>query len=114
MDEEGQLPDIARLRARNKPRRAVKLGDVVAELVDKRISPQQEKFGAVAEAWDQLLPAELSEHCKLSDVSGGQLKVKADSPVYVHELRLCSEELLEQVQQLCPRARIKGIRISIG
>lgn len=97
-----------------KPDRTAKLGDTLSELMERRISPQQARFGQVAELWDQLLPAELGLHCKIIDISGGQLKVKVDSPVYANELRWCSSDLLEEIQLKCPRARIKEIKFVVG
>ncbi|MHC4617705.1 MAG: DciA family protein [Planctomycetota bacterium] len=90
------------------------LGDAVKHLVDGRISPRQARFDSLIEIWNQLLPAELGRHCRLVDASGGQLKVLADSPAYVHELRLCSSQLIEELRRQCPRARIRTIRIVIG
>jgi hypothetical protein len=68
----------------------------------------------VVVVWEQLLPAELRQHCKLAGISGGQLKVLMDSPVYLHELRLCGAELTRELQRRCPKARIRTIKFSIG
>ena len=102
-----------RLRT-NQPHRAVRLGDTLSELMNNHISPRQARFGPIAELWSQLLPAELSRHCRLSEVSGGQLKVLVDSPVYLYELKLCSSELLEELQRQCPRAKVKEIKFIVG
>ena len=105
---------IIKLRSEKKPSRAAKLGDVAEQLMNKRISPRQAKFGSVVETWDRLLPAELREHCRIASVSSSQVRVVADAPSYVHELRLCSSELLEQLQRQCPAARITKIKIGVG
>jgi predicted nucleic acid-binding Zn ribbon protein len=78
------------------------------------VSPRRARFAPVAELWSRLLPEELSRHCQLADMSGGQLKVLVDSPSYMHELRLCSSELLGELQRRCPQARLKTIRFAIG
>lgn len=113
-DEGNRLQEIAERRRKKKWDRTAKLGDVVMSIIEKRISPGQKKFGSLIETWSDLLPAGLSEHCKIDGVSRGQLKVLVDSPVFVHELRLCSSQLLEQLQQRCPRAGIKKIKFTIG
>jgi len=94
--------------------KTTKLGDVVKQLVEERISPQQANFVSIAQLWSQLLPVELWRHCEIADMRGGQLKVLVDSPSYMHELRLCSSQLLEQLQQWCPQARIRRIKFAIG
>jgi predicted nucleic acid-binding Zn ribbon protein len=104
----------AGVRTRRGLKEAVRLGDVAGKLMEQLVSPRQGRFELVARVWDQLLPAELGRHCAVADISGGQLKVLVDSPVYMHELRLCSPELLEQLRRRCPQARIERIKLSIG
>lgn len=114
MDGAEQLRNILTWRTKRKPRSATRLSDTVSELMDNRISPAQARFSSIVQLWNELLPAELARHCKLADISGGQLKVLVDSPVYMYELRLCSRRLLEELQRHCPRARIKDIKPVVG
>jgi predicted nucleic acid-binding Zn ribbon protein len=114
MNQSEQLQSVVRWRTKKKSARTAKLGDVVEQLMDSRISPRQARFGSVTKVWGQLLPAELRSHCRITEVSDGQLKVLADSPSYVHELRLCSPELLEELARQCPRARIREIKLTVG
>lgn len=114
MDNGQQLCNIANRRTRRRWDQTVRLGDAVSQLMENCISPQQVRFSAVAELWSQLLPAGLRRHCKIADVSAGQLKVLVDLPPYMHELRLCSSELLKELQQQCPRAQIKKIKLVLG
>ena len=113
-DQNEQFQRIIKLRSEKKSGKTTKLGDVAQQLMNRNISPRQDKFGPVLETWDQLLPAELREHCTIASVSSSHLRVVADSPAYVHELRLCSKELLEQLRKQCPAARITKIKIGIG
>jgi predicted nucleic acid-binding Zn ribbon protein len=116
MDEIEKLrkANKAGMERRTKPNSTATLGDAVRQLMEDWISPQQSRFGGVAEFWSELLPAELSRHCRLAGISGGQMKVLVDSPSYMHELRLCSSQLLEALRQRCPKARIKRIKFAIG
>lgn len=114
MDGNERLYIVARWGRKPKPMGAKLLGDVLGQLMDRRISPQQARFGPVAEAWGHLLPEELGRHCRISDISGGQLKVLVDSPPYAYELRMCSAELLEELRRECPRAKIKKIKVVIS
>ncbi|MHC4647380.1 MAG: DciA family protein [Planctomycetota bacterium] len=113
---------IEQLRNRTKPRvrpeadtdSPARLGDAVRKLMEDWVSPRQARYESVADAWNELLPAGLSSHCRLSGVSGGRLKVVADSPSYMYELRLCSSRLVEELRQRCPRARIREIKVAVG
>lgn len=114
MNQDEQLRGTVKYQRKRYMDRAVRLGDVTRELLENRISPQQAKFAPIAELWSQLLPDELGRHCKIVDISGGQLKVSVDLPVYMYELRLCSSELLGELQRQCPRGHIKKIKFVVG
>jgi predicted nucleic acid-binding Zn ribbon protein len=114
MDEEERLLNATRWRRSWKSYKAASLGQVVQQLMDNRISPQQARFSEVAEVWSRLLPAELCGHCEIVDISGGQLTVQADSPSYMYELQLCSSELIEELQGQCPKARLTKIKFVAG
>jgi len=113
-DESKQLYNsgMVGIRQRPEPRydRIARLGEVVGQLMDSRILPRQARFGMVAELWGRLLPVELRRHCEVADISGGQLKVRVDSPAYASELRLCCPRLLEELQRQCPRVKIKRVK----
>ncbi|MDD5326633.1 MAG: DciA family protein [Phycisphaerae bacterium] len=100
------------------PRRRVdntaSLGDVLSGLMENRISPQQERFGLITDAWSQLLPVELCRHCKIVEVSGGRLKVSVDSSAYMYEMQLLSSELLKELASMCPQAKIREIKFAVG
>ena len=113
-EDEQLLRNAVEGRRVRKSDRAVRLGDAVQQFMAEQVSPRQARFGAVAELWSQLLPAELCRHCEIVDISGGQLKVRVDSPAYKYELQLCSSELLEELQQQCPRARLTKIKFVVA
>ena len=114
VDEGEQLRKAVKWRAAHRVKTEVSLGDVLSELMENRVSPQQIRFGLIAEAWSQLLPTELCQHCKIVDISSGRLKVLADSSSYMYELQLLSCELLKELARRCPRARIKEIKFAVG
>lgn len=109
MDEGGRLRKTIMDRAG-----AVRLGDTLGELMERRITPEHARFGPVAEAWSRLLPTELGRHCRIAGMGGGRLKVLVDSSSYMYELSLCRAELLAQLQHECPRAGLRIIKIAIG
>jgi hypothetical protein len=91
-----------------------RLGDALVELMARNVAPRRTKFGQVAAAWEQLLPAELLNNCKIAGVQGGRLKVLAKSSAHLFELRLCSSELIKELAVCCPRAKIERIDITVG
>ena len=114
MDEIERLQKADECRRTRKKYGTVSLGQVAQQLMAEQISPRQTIFGPVAELWSQLLPDELCRHCEIVDISGGQIKVQVDSPSYMYELQLCSSELLEELQQQCPKARLTKIKFVVG
>jgi predicted nucleic acid-binding Zn ribbon protein len=114
VDEAEQLRSVVKWRAAHRANNTASLGEVLSELMENRVSPQQIRFGLIAEAWSQLLPAELYQHCRIVDISSGRLKVLADSPSYMYELQLLSCELLKELSRRHPRARIKEIKFAAG
>jgi hypothetical protein len=113
MDEIEQIQNTLEYR-RRPSYGAVSLGQVAQQLLTEQISPQQAKFSQVDEVWRDLLPAELQKHCEIADISGGQLNIQVDSPSYVYELRLCSSQLLAELQRQCPRVRLAKIRFTVA
>lgn len=95
-------------------RGAIRLGEVVQQVMAERISPMQSRFGAVAEAWGETVPGELGRHCEIVEVAGGQLNVRVDAPAYAYELQLCRTEIVEELKRRCPEARIKRIKVVVG
>lgn len=93
---------------------AVRLDTAVEELMEGRFSPKRAVLDSIDKLWSEILPAELCEHCKIVGISGGQLKVKADSASYLYELELCSSGLLRQLQRRCPAARLRRIRVVLA
>ncbi|MGD2094079.1 MAG: DUF721 domain-containing protein [Phycisphaerales bacterium] len=114
MFEDEQLRNTVMKRRARKFDGTVRLGDIAGQFVNEQISPRQSKYSAISELWSKLLPAELQRCCEIVDISGGQLKVRVDSPVYQYELQLCSSKLLEQLQQQCPKARLTKIKFVIA
>ncbi|MHC4572739.1 MAG: DciA family protein [Planctomycetota bacterium] len=116
MDDSERLRSFEKvgLKGKRVSKNTATLGDTVRQLMEDRISPRQARFESVARLWSGLLPVELGRHCRLTEISGGQLKVLADSPAYLYELRLCSPQLLKELQRRCPQARIRKIKLAIG
>jgi hypothetical protein len=114
MDEIERIQKTLDYRRSRPSRGAVSLGRVAQQLLAEQIAPQQAKFSQIDDAWRDLLPAELQQHCEIVGISGGQLDVQVDSPSYVYELQLCSSELLSELQRHCPRVRLTRIKFTMA
>ena len=114
MDDAEWLRDIAasRSKSRRQPRES-RLSDTLGQLMEKQIAPKVSRFEQVREVWNQLLPVELAQACRIVEIRYGQLTVEADNASYRYELSLCSSQLLEQLQIVCPRAGIRTIKVVI-
>ena len=93
---------------------SLSLGSSIRQIMDEQISPMIQKSETIFELWQQLVPDELYEHCRIIELLNGQLKVEVDSPSYCYTLKLLSEELLERIKQQCPSARVKRIKFIPG
>ena len=91
-------------------RSSVPLSKILKELIEKKFSKRQNKFGKITEVWGEILPPQLYQHCRIASVENGVLKIKVDSPVYANELKWAASELVEQLKEKCPKARIREIK----
>ena len=114
MSEGAQTYNDVRQRMKQRPYETVRLSEAVEQLMDRQVSPRQAKYGAVVELWRRILPVELRRHCEITDISGGQLTVRVDSPSYKYELHLCRSEILKELQRQCPKVRLTKIRLIIA
>ncbi len=114
MGEEEELRRIVERKQATPPNEASKLGDVVKQIMNDRVLPRQKRIASVAQLWVRLLPEQLQQNCKLINISAGQLRVQVQSKAYEQELRWCSIELLRQLQEQCPQAKIKKIKFVVG
>ena len=114
MNEDEQLRTLAAGRTKTRSDSTVKLADAIQRVMENKIAPRQERYNQVARAWKQILPPALLKHCRISNIHSGVVRVRVDSPAYIHELKLSSPELLKQLRQSCPRAKITKIQFFIG
>ena len=114
MDEDELLQSSFNRQKKSKPSRTISLADSINEFMKDWVSPRQARFGPIIRLWQQLLPEELYRHCEITDIRGGQLNVRADSPSHASELRWCSSEIVLQLQKNCPSAKIKKIKVTVG
>jgi len=92
---------------------AVRLGDSVMQLMELSVQPRYAKLAPVLEEWADLLPPELAGNCRIVDLMNGELTVAAASSAYAYELRLCSADLVDRMQQRCPHAKVRTIKVVV-
>ncbi|HSV27695.1 MAG TPA: DUF721 domain-containing protein [Sedimentisphaerales bacterium] len=115
MDEEGRLKELTRRpKARAEARRPKPLGDILTLYMGDCLEPRHEAFAKVAEAWQEIVPRHLARFCRLADVSRGTVRVRVNSPAYMHQLRLQAGELLAHLQLRAGRKTVRNIRFEIG
>ena len=101
-------------RKKAQRRKPSNIASAIKTYLTRQVLPLERTNIAIIEAWENILPKEIAAHSKLTGVSAGALKVTVDSPIYMHQLNLCKDELLYQLQQECPRVQIKKINFIIG
>jgi len=87
---------------------------VIAEEYIKNKLVRLKRSAAVVDAWQEILPGEFQEHCKLAGISGKTLEIEAGPGPFLHELQIMKTEILEQLQRLCPQAGITKIIVRLS
>ena len=91
-----------------------RLGDVLVSMMANKIMPQQELFCRASDIFNNLLPAEIYEHCRIDGLYNGQLRVIVDSPTYMYQLQIYNSDILAELKRQCSKYRIKKIKFAIG
>ena len=98
-----------------KPRASTaRIGHLVDTLLRESIKPAQTRLEPLAEAWNRVVPPGLAAHCRVKGWGSGQLRIGVDSPVYLYELQLCRQDLLQALKQSCPRSGLREIKLTLG
>ncbi len=91
-----------------------KLGQLVDQFLAPALERRQQQTDPVIETWEAIVPPGLKQQCRLKTFDRGQLTVAVRSPAFMYEFQLCSQALLKEMQDRCPRAGIKRIRTVLG
>jgi predicted nucleic acid-binding Zn ribbon protein len=102
-----------RRAGRNAVRGTVRLGREL-ELIMRGVKPRQAGLGRLRDRWEVIVGCRLAGHSRPSELSAGQLKIVADSPSHLYELRLSRDRILRQLRRTCPGLRIGRVRFSIA
>ena len=92
------------------------LAEALAEVMEPRrtgITQRYEAASRLSEVWAQLLPEEMARRCRIVDLAEGLLTVSVDSPSYMYELRISSNQLVEHLRRECPEAKLRAMKITL-
>jgi hypothetical protein len=95
---------------------ATPIGEALAKFMEPGpagLTKRYETGSQIQTLWTQLLPEVLSQHCRIIDLSGGMLTVEADSPSFLYEMRISSQQLVKFLRQGCPSAKIREIKVKL-
>ena len=93
------------------------LAEALAEIMNPQrtgITHRYEAAGRISEIWAQLLPEEMAKHCRIADFAAGVLVVAVDSPSYMYELRISSNQLVEYLRRECPEVKLRAMKITLA
>jgi hypothetical protein len=93
------------------------LAEALAELMEPQrtgITQRYEAASRIGDVWAQLLPEEMARRCRIVDLSAGLLTVEVDSPSYMYELRISSNQLVEHLRRECPEAKLRAMKITLA
>ena len=98
------------------PRRKTKeLSECVDTFMRRKVYPRQKKFSGLAQAWQELLPIELVEHCCLDSFKIGELLVLVDDSPHLYEMKLLIQEgLADHLREKCPKSGLREIKLLRG
>ena len=98
---------------RGPKRKAASMGETIASL-QRSAEKAHQQLGSFVEAWDALLPAELSSRTSVETKRGGVVHVRAGSASVAWELdRRLREGLLEELRSRCSGA-ISRVQVRVG
>jgi predicted nucleic acid-binding Zn ribbon protein len=94
---------------------ARKFGDVLKRLLKEKRFYEKSKFGALSEAWREVVGDEIAARTKIVSYQHGYLRVEVDSSILMQELSGFMEHtILQELQQTTGGEDVAGIRFCLG
>lgn len=107
MDEDKKVYTAGR-RQKQPGQKPDKLGEAIFSYLGGKHRKLKANAGVV-DVWREILPEQFYDHCELTGIERGVLRLEVDPGSYMHELQVSSSMLLEQLQQRCPRTGIRRL-----
>ena len=106
--------EIEKLREhRTRPERDTSIASLVRQTAESAARTHR-RLGEIIELWEQVIPAELAAHTRITTLRGGMLYVDADSASDRFELdRVLREGAEQELRRRYGGTRV-GVRVKIG
>jgi predicted nucleic acid-binding Zn ribbon protein len=91
-----------------------KIGNVIAQLVNRRGYAQIRAAGKRDEAWNTAVGAELAKMTQVSALRRGVFEVLVANSLLMQELAFRKEELLARLQVVLPDDGVKQLKFKVG
>ncbi len=99
---------------RKSSKEPVRIGSVLQDFMQNVVDEKATEFQTISGLWKKIVPENLLPHCDIIEIESGVIKVGADSPSMVFELRLEAKSILLQIQKTLPGLRIKRLKFVVG
>lgn len=91
------------------------LGGDMVSFFKQSVQKRQTRLGKIAQAWQQLIPEMLCEHCALESLHRGTLTVIVDSSAHLYELKqLLLAGVESQLRLVCKSTGLRKISLKPG
>ncbi len=113
-----ELEDLERRRASHQrwfnARRPKQIGNVIAQLVQRKGYAQVRAAGERDEAWQEAAGSQLAPSTRVAGIRRGVFEVLVANSLMMQELTFRKEELLASLQDRLPEAGIQQLRFRLG
>ncbi len=113
-----QFSDLERRRTSHRKwfnaKRPKPIGNVLAQLVQRRGYAQVRIAGERDKAWQAAAGEELAAMTRIGGIRRGVMEVTVANSLLIQELTFRKEKLLADLQQALPEAGIKQLRFRVG
>jgi len=113
-----ELSDLQRRRKSHRKwfyaKRPKPIGNVLAQVMQRRGYAQVRTMGERDEAWQAAIGKDLAAMTQIGGIRRGVMEVIVANSLLMQELTFRKEELLAKLQQALPEAGIKQLRFRVG
>lgn len=90
------------------------VGDVMAQLVQRKGYAQLQVASDLTDAWNEVVGSLLAEQSQLGRIRRGVLEIVVANNLLIQELGFQKQQLLDALQQRVPDADIRELRFRVG
>lgn len=94
------------------PQAASRAGQDIIHYLERYLDVNK-KTGPVVQAFLDIVGDD-ADHCRPEKFDKGILYVGCSSGPYLHQLRMRQQELIEQINGMCPKAKLRAMRFHVN